>query len=431
MPINIETDDLQTALKKLHTREKTLREIESIAKLGSWEVDLIAKKTIWSEQSYIIYGQERDVQPSLDVFFSHVYPQDKKYVEDKLKDVLHSKHLTTCRCRIVNKKTQEIHYVILSGKTIFDEDGTPIKIIGTTQDITEQVELQKESLELSAIIEESSNEIYIIDKNTAQYLYVNKCAINALGYTLNEILQKNVYSINPALTQKYFNELKKKPLMGKTTNRAIHKCKDGTLYHVQSYIQSTTYKNIEAYIIFTTDISKQVEIEAKTAELEQMAYNDPLTKIYNRQKFNDSLIQAKENKKRYGDKLSLIMFDIDHFKNINDTYGHNIGDSVLITLTKIIQQHLRINDIFARWGGEEFMILLPRTDIDEAYNKAKQLRKSIEKYEDTVIPKFTVSFGVTEILDTDKLESYSIRVDKALYQAKIKRNDVVKLSGQN
>ena len=122
------------------------------------------------------------------------------------------------------------------------------------------------------------------------------------------------------------------------------------------------------------------------------------------------------------------MFDIDHFKNINDTYGHITGDKVLITLTKIIKHHLRINDIFARWGGEEFMVLLPRTDIQEAYNKAKELRKIIEEYQDNQIPKFTVSFGVTEILDSDKSESCLIRVDTALYQAKRQRNDVVKLN---
>ena len=86
---------------------------------------------------------------------------------------------------------------------------------------------------------------------------------------------------------------------------------------------------------------------------------------------------------------------------------------------------LRTNDIFARWGGEEFMILLPRTNIDIAYNKAQALRQLIEQYNDDIIPNVTVSFGVTEILDTDKDQSCFKRADKALYQAKIKRNDVV------
>ena len=134
-----------------------------------------------------------------------------------------------------------------------------------------------------------------------------------------------------------------------------------------------------------------------------------------------------ENKKRHGDNISLLMLDIDHFKMINDTYGHEIGDKVLVSLTKLISSNLRTNDVFARWGGEEFMILLPRTDVNIAYHKAEELRKLIEEYKDNNIPNITISIGVTQMLDYDKEQSAFIRVDEALYKAKVKRNDVVKL----
>jgi len=176
--------------------------------------------------------------------------------------------------------------------------------------------------------------------------------------------------------------------------------------------------------------SEKDSINRSISTLEKMVYTDSLTKTYTRQKLINALEKEKENKKRYGDHVSLIMFDIDHFKKINDTYGHVVGDKVLITLAKIIKNNLRINDIFSRWGGEEFLILLPRTDIDAAYTKANQLRQVLEEYEDEQIPKFTASFGVTEILESDKDESCFIRVDKALYLAKRKRNDVVKLKGE-
>ena len=178
------------------------------------------------------------------------------------------------------------------------------------------------------------------------------------------------------------------------------------------------------YIVVFTNITA---IHNEKKLLEEMAYIDPLTKTYNRTMFDKLFMKELENKKRYNDHLSLIMLDIDYFKKVNDTYGHDIGDKVLITLTKLINKHLRANDIFARWGGEEFLILLPRTDEETAYHKAKELRELIEKYKDEVIPKITVSFGVTEILESDKNICPFIRVDKALYQAKIKRNDVVKL----
>jgi len=180
----------------------------------------------------------------------------------------------------------------------------------------------------------------------------------------------------------------------------------------------------EDYVVVFTDITA---IQNEKKLLEEMAYTDHLTKIYNRQMFDQLYLKELENKKRYSDALSLIMLDIDHFKSVNDTYGHDVGDKVLITLTKLITKHLRTNDIFARWGGEEFMILLPRTNIDVAYNKAQELRHLIEKYRDNTIPNITISLGVTQILNSDNELSAFTRVDKALYQAKIKRNDVAQL----
>ena len=177
------------------------------------------------------------------------------------------------------------------------------------------------------------------------------------------------------------------------------------------------------YIVVFTDITP---IHKEKELLEKMAYIDHLTQVYNRQMFDKFYVKELENKIRYDDHLSLIMLDIDHFKELNDAYGHDIGDKVLVTLTQLISKHLRTNDIFARWGGEEFLILLPRTDKATAYNKAQELRKIIQDYQGE-IPQFTASFGITEILSSDEELSAFIRVDKALYQAKIKRNDVVQL----
>lgn len=178
------------------------------------------------------------------------------------------------------------------------------------------------------------------------------------------------------------------------------------------------------YLVIFTDITTTIN---RKKLLERMAYHDPLTSVYNRQMFIELLIKERENKKRHGDVLSLIMFDIDHFKEVNDSYGHNIGDKVLITLTQLVSKHLRASDIFARLGGDEFMILLPRTNPDVAYNKAQELRTIVEKYLDNTIPQITASFGVTEIRGDDKDQSCLKRVDKALYQAKDERSSVIKI----
>lgn len=188
-----------------------------------------------------------------------------------------------------------------------------------------------------------------------------------------------------------------------------------------------TIKKIEReseYIIVFNDITKYI---AEKNEYKYFAYHDHLTKIYNRQKFDELFLKEVQNKKRYKDHLSILLIDIDHFKKVNDVYGHHIGDLTLIVMTKLITKGLRINDIFARWGGEEFIILLPRTRIDAAYTKAKEIREMIEAHVNKELPPITISIGVAEMNDSDTTKTCLQRVDKALYLAKEKRNDVVKI----
>ncbi|MDH4944330.1 GGDEF domain-containing protein [Sulfurimonas sp. C5] len=178
----------------------------------------------------------------------------------------------------------------------------------------------------------------------------------------------------------------------------------------------------DMYVIVFTDITS---LQNEKRILEKLAYKDPLTDIYNRQIFNTMLQQAYADKQKDGAQVSLILFDIDHFKMVNDNYGHDMGDKVLIELTKIIGKNIRTSDVFARWGGEEFVILLPNTGSDAAYKKAEFLREIVENNEVEYIPKITISLGVTEIALSDKERTCFKRVDTALYKAKETRNKAV------
>lgn len=155
------------------------------------------------------------------------------------------------------------------------------------------------------------------------------------------------------------------------------------------------------------------------SKLRLMAIYDNLTGIYNRHMFLEVFEKELANQSRYDRELSLIMFDIDHFKRINDTYGHGVGDQVLSKLAVLVGDNLRKSDTFARWGGEEFLILLTETDRDSAKSVAESLRSRIESHRYDRIQGITCSFGVTEVREGDSSTNEIIdRADKLLYRAK-------------
>ncbi|MDA3909607.1 MAG: GGDEF domain-containing protein, partial [Sulfurimonas sp.] len=153
-------------------------------------------------------------------------------------------------------------------------------------------------------------------------------------------------------------------------------------------------------------------------KLSNLAFFDALTGIYNRRKFNELLLTEYKRAKRYKRDLCGVFFDIDHFKKINDTYGHDIGDIVLQDLSKLVQSHVRETDFFARWGGEEFIILLPETNIDKALISAEHIRQDIGENIFTKVGHFTVSIGVTQLKGQEQLRTFLKRLDNALYKAK-------------
>ena len=165
-------------------------------------------------------------------------------------------------------------------------------------------------------------------------------------------------------------------------------------------------------------------------KLTQIAYTDSLTLTYNRLHFDKFLDSEISKIKRYGGTFSIIFLDLDHFKQVNDNYGHDAGDKVLRSVTDIVSSANRSADIFARYGGEEFIILTPSTDLAGACKHAERLRSDIETYDFPISHRVTCSFGVAEFnADTDNSESIIKRADNALYLAKEKgRNRVESIS---
>jgi len=158
--------------------------------------------------------------------------------------------------------------------------------------------------------------------------------------------------------------------------------------------------------------------EETKEQLYRLATTDYLTGAYNRRHFSKTLHDEVARAKRYGTSLSLISFDLDHFKNVNDRFGHDVGDRVLKDVAGLMERMSRASDTFARMGGEEFIILAPSTNIDEAKLFAEKLRHALENHQIDVVGRVTASFGVAQLGDGEGEEALLKRADDALYNSK-------------
>jgi diguanylate cyclase (GGDEF)-like protein len=190
------------------------------------------------------------------------------------------------------------------------------------------------------------------------------------------------------------------------------------------------------------DISHVKEIQNRLAEthaelslanlkLEKISVTDPLTGLYNRVKLDKAFAREIARAERYGGPLSVILADIDKFKAVNDTRGHQAGDNTLCEFASILNDLARSTDIAGRWGGEEFLIICPYSGLDQAYAFAERIRSRIADHDFTMAGHRTCSFGVAAYRSGDKVETLVHRADVALYRAKQNGRNRVELEGDS
>jgi diguanylate cyclase (GGDEF)-like protein len=172
-----------------------------------------------------------------------------------------------------------------------------------------------------------------------------------------------------------------------------------------------------------------IQLTQKIHEVERLATIDPVTSLANRYFFEQRIEAEVARTKRFYEPLSLIIIDIDHFKQINDQFGHATGDSVLTALANVILQNIREIDVAARWGGDELMIILPNTVLTDAADLAEKLRVLVGKLDVKLgITGFTCSFGVAQYSAGEASKGFTIRADAALYEAKESGRNLVSVS---
>ncbi len=264
----------------------------------------------------------------------------------------------------------------------------------------------------------------IIGKSLCQYFpYINEKKLRRKAKTVLVTKNPSFLSLN---TNRYLINIP----VSNVTNTVFES--------MQQDITILPYDLEKKYIcIYIYDNTLMCEINQKleraNEELIDMSHRDPLTQIFNRRYFSEQSKKIKSFSQRNNNiPFSIITLDIDKFKKINDTYGHLVGDEVIIKVAHIIEEEVRTSDIVARFGGEEFVMLLQDCDLDNAYKVAEKVRQDIEKasipvHIDTDV-KFTVSIGVAQFSEADNnnIELTLSRADEALYKAKnIGRNKTV------
>jgi diguanylate cyclase (GGDEF)-like protein/PAS domain S-box-containing protein len=321
-------------------------------------------------------------------------------------------------------KSGRVVEVILFVRGLYESDGRYLGGTASILDITRRKHIEQAFAEseknLQAVLDNMPAMIGYWDRdlrnrfgNKAYKEWFGLYADQMRGLHIREVIGEKLYALN----EPYIKGV----LQGEPQHfeRAIRDVSGKDRYTQASYIPDISDGRVNGFFVLVAEITEQKRLEK---ELETLAQTDPLTKLANRRHFMELTRRELARTGRYGGTLSMLMLDVDHFKRINDSHGHQAGDTVLQKLAELCVQTLREVDIVGRMGGEEFAILLPEADNEQAREVAERLRRIIA---DSAVPMeqgpicFTVSIGVATTVDpqTD-IDMLLNQADQALYDAK-------------
>lgn len=464
--------ELKLVEEKLRKTQESLARAQQIAHLGNWDWDIVANELWWSDEIYSIFGLAIR-GATYKTFLNSVHPDERNFVLRSVNKALYE-----------NKPYNIDHRIILSDRTerivheqaevFFDDGGKPVRMVGTVQDITEQKRGEALLIEQSAELQTINSELKVLNRiSTAinQTISLDKL-LNIVLETITglELLRVDAKGgifiidgnrmnlVSQLGNSEAFVDLHKNMNIGdclcglaaKTGEIIISGNSDNDSRHTFRYpgmnphghiiiplkAMNKTIGVLYLYLPADIDIIKhkitlfrsignQIGIAIENSRLYEetkaLSLHEPLTGLANRRFMHIVFERSFARAKRLKRPLSIIMLDIDHFKKYNDTYGHIEGDMRLIEVANILVKETREIDLAVRYGGEEFLILLPETELSKASEVAERIRKSVMTETEV-----TISIGVSSFRDEmHKMDDLTNKADSALYQAKNKgRNRV-------
>ncbi|MEQ8427433.1 MAG: EAL domain-containing protein [Gammaproteobacteria bacterium] len=410
------------ATNELIRKTNTLELAKSSVQMGVWEYDYKTKRIHWDQRMYELY----DLTPGIDkinfsLWKNCVHPDDRIAVINAVKQTKIKGKSFNNVFRIISRKGK-VRYIEAHGMFTFDENNQAVKLTGVNSDVTHK-HIINESLILAANVYEHVQEALIITDNSHRIIDVNTAFVSLTNFNKQELLGMTPLQLCPgndhALSRKIGQSLDREE---EWTDELKLGLKKGEPLDVLMTISHVPDQNgmTQNYIYSFSNIS---EIKSQQRQLERAAHYDSLTGLPNRVLMLDRLHQAMADADRNENNLAVCFFDMDGFKKINDTYGHAVGDELLIKIGERLHTVLRETDSASRFGGDEFVVLFAGIkDLADCHNAVRRLMKVLSQpyyMSNGSIFNLTLSLGVT-IYPEDKVDADVLlrHADQTMYMSK-------------
>ncbi len=407
-------------LEQLNRLNEMLNTASEVAKIGFWELeDAPTYAMTWNRGVYDIFEiDDKASEIDFDRFLSFLPNEERDHLQEVFVASLQTKSEYHIIHRVITAKGN--HRIVEErARHVFDPEGKLVKSIGSVLDITEQQEkellINAKKKELETIFETSLQGIALLKLDTS-FVYVNKKFADILEESVDALLSEK-YSLlhDPEMHGELEAVLKTVIEKGRFENYACFvTTKSGKTKQLKA---SIALMPDQQHFLLTAEDS--TELYTAMEYIKRQARTDELTKLGNRKAFNERMDELIAQYRRYDLAFTMLMLDIDHFKSINDTYGHQKGDDVLVALSKVVSDLVRKNDYFYRVGGEEFVLLLSGTHLEKAILFAERVRTTIQERITFIENRqITVSIGAAEMREDDTADTLFSRADDGLYRAK-------------
>ena len=431
------TRQVDEKTQALQERADQLKAAQRIAHLGHWQWIPATGQITVSDEVYRLLGLDPYEDTDLEGFIRCVHPSDRDDVRNTLQKV---KKGTACNLtHKIETPNGDERYVRNRMQALRNSEGQVDRILGTVQDISNQIELQKavEAKErlYRQIFERNRAVKLLLNPVTGDIIDANDAAQRYYGYSHEKLTGMRIDQINTLSIDELKAEFGRIQDENRDYGSFKHRLANGDIRDVEVYTSNVEYDDQHFYHSIIFDVTERNKMVAK---LQNAAMHDSLTGLFNRRSVDYRAEAEVSDYQRSGQKFSVMMLDIDHFKCFNDTYGHDIGDVVLKTVASLIESQVRSSDLVGRFGGEEFIVLAPDTNLESVRKLAERIISTVRNHVIDVngeMLHITLSAGVATLGEsfipesvTDLKECFYQLVkqaDEALYEAKNNGRDQV------